>query len=68
MGKQKYWGYIGIMEKKMETTVVLGIHRDKVTHVPRYRLRLGTCSQTTCYAPLEYSSFSDWRTGFLSAG
>ena len=27
-----YWGYIGIMEKNMETTIVsiLGLYRDKV--------------------------------------
>ena len=26
-----YWGYIGVMEKKMETSVVSGLYRDNLT-------------------------------------
>ena len=28
-----YWDYIGIMEKKMETTIVLGLYRDDRVYI-----------------------------------
>ena len=36
-----YWGYVGIMEKKMETTI-MGFYRDYVVYSHLIRLKLWT--------------------------
>ena len=37
------WGYIGIMEKKMETTIVLGLYGDNGKENGHYHSMLGLC-------------------------
>ena len=59
-----YWGFIGIMEKKMETTGTIGwLYRDYRVYIrvnnsiPTQRLAVGTCPRYDCPCQTVHCSF-----------